>query len=41
MARLEEHLRYAAAHGILDAIDGYLRGLPETEWAHLGEVQRG
>lgn len=38
IARLQEHLRYAAAHGILDAVDAYLRGLPETEWAHLGEV---
>lgn len=38
MARLQDHVRYAAAHGVLDKVDSYLRGLPETDWAHVGEV---
>jgi hypothetical protein len=37
MMRLAEHIRYAEAHGVLVAVDSYLRGLPETEWAHLGD----
>ena len=37
MMRLEEHIRYAEAHGVLAEIDRYLRGLPEEEWAHRGD----
>ncbi len=33
--RLEEHIRYAAAHGALAAVDRYLRSLTEEQWAHL------
>ncbi len=40
MARLEEHIRYAEAHGVLVDIDRYLRGLPEKEWAHLFDFRR-
>lgn len=29
---LEEHIRYAAAHGILDEVDAYLRGLNSEQW---------
>jgi len=38
--RLEEHIRYAAAHGVLEKVDRYLRRLPESEWAHLSEFRR-
>jgi hypothetical protein len=38
MIRLEEHVRYAAHHGVLTEVDAFLRALPESEWAHLGEV---
>jgi len=37
MERLAEHIRYANAHGVLGEVDRFLRGLPEAEWAHLGE----
>ena len=37
MDRLTEHIHYAAAHGVLADIDHFLRGLPEADWAHLGE----
>jgi len=39
--RLEEHIRYAAAHGVLEKVDRYLRRLPESEWAHLSDFGRG
>lgn len=35
--RLEEHIRYADAHGALREVDAFLRGLDEREWAHLGD----
>jgi len=38
MLRLQQHLEYAAAHGVLEEVDAFLRALPEAEWAHLGEV---
>lgn len=31
-SRLEIHIRYAAEHGALDAVDSYLRGLKPGEW---------
>lgn len=37
MSGLEEHIRYADAHGGLADVDRYLRGLPEEEWAHLAD----
>ena len=37
MVRLALHVRWADAHGALARIDSFLRGLPETEWHHLGE----
>ncbi len=39
MLRLEEHIRYADAHGVLVEVDRYLRGLPENEWVHLSDSQ--
>jgi hypothetical protein len=35
MMRLEQHIRYAEAQGVLADMDRYLRGLPEEDWAHL------
>lgn len=37
MIRLREHLEWAEKHGELDAVDKFLRFLPETDWHHLGE----
>jgi len=37
MLRLAEHIEWAAAHSALDKVDAYLRGLPESDWYHLGE----
>jgi len=37
MRHLEGHIRYADAHGVLGKVDRHLRGLPESEWAHLGD----
>jgi len=37
MMLLDEHIRYADAHDALADIDRYLRGLPEEDWAHLGD----
>lgn len=37
MVRLKEHLEYAEKHKVLEQVDSYLRGLQESEWAHLGE----
>jgi hypothetical protein len=30
--RLDEHIRYAAEHGVLDEVDAYLRGLKPEQW---------
>lgn len=30
--RLDEHIRYAAEHGVLDDVDAYLRGLRPEQW---------
>jgi hypothetical protein len=38
MVRLQEHLRYAEAHGVLRLVDEYLRRLPEEDWAHMGDA---
>jgi len=37
MMRLEEQICHAQAHGALPEVDRFLRGLPEDEWAHLGD----
>ena len=36
--RLKEHIRWAADHNQLDEIGKYLRSLPESDWAHTGEI---
>ena len=33
-ARLMEHLSWANAHGDLERIDRFVRGLPEEKWFH-------
>lgn len=35
MLRLREHIEFAAAHGALESVDAFLRGLPEDDW-HRG-----
>lgn len=35
--RLEEHLRWAAEHGSLDQIAGFVCSLSESEWHHVGD----
>jgi hypothetical protein len=35
--RLQEHIEYADAHGVLADIDRYLRRLREEDWAQLGD----
>jgi hypothetical protein len=37
MTRLTEHIEWADQHGVLKEVDTFLRSLPESEWAHLGE----
>lgn len=37
LERVREHISYAAGHGVLEEVDRFLRGLAETEWAHVGE----
>lgn len=36
-ARLAEHIEWAASHGALEPIAAYLKGLPESDWFHVGE----
>jgi len=35
--RLKEHIYWAEKHGVLNEVDTFLRSLPETEWAHVGD----
>ena len=35
--RLREHVQWANSHGCLPEVDAFLRGLPESEWHHLGD----
>jgi hypothetical protein len=35
MARLHEHIKYAAENGVLPQVDRFLRELPEDQWAHV------
>jgi hypothetical protein len=37
MLRLREHVEWAAEHGALDSVAGYLRGLREDDWFHRGD----
>lgn len=30
--RFEEHLRYAAEHGVLAQVDAFVRSLPDGDW---------
>jgi hypothetical protein len=34
MLRLREHIEWAEAHGVIDVVDHYLRGLSEEDWFH-------
>jgi hypothetical protein len=36
-ARLEEHIRWADANGVIEEVDGYLRSLSEIDWYHGGD----
>jgi hypothetical protein len=36
MLRLTEHIEWAAQHGALDAVSGFLRELREEDWFHIG-----
>ena len=36
-ARLAEHLRYGAEHGVLDQLEQFLRALGPDEWTHEGD----
>lgn len=36
--RLQEHLQWAETNGVLDEIDSFLRGLPETDWCRRGDL---
>ncbi len=35
--RFQQHLQYAAEHGILDKVGEFLRNLHENEWFHESE----
>lgn len=35
--RVREHLEYASEEGVLAEVDTFVRSLPETDWAHLGD----
>ncbi len=37
MLRLEEHLRWACDHEVLNKVDQFLRGLSEIDWFHVGD----
>ncbi|HVA01195.1 MAG TPA: hypothetical protein VMV34_06000 [Terriglobia bacterium] len=39
MLRLQEHIRYADAYGVLTKVDAFLRSLTEQEWAHLEDFR--
>ena len=34
IARMQEHIEYAAEHGVLEKVDAFLRLLSEDEWFH-------
>ncbi len=37
MLRLREHLEWSQKYGALNAVDKFLRDLPETDWHHLSD----
>lgn len=37
MLRLAEHIEWAAQHSVLEPVAGFLRGLREDQWFHIGE----
>lgn len=37
MLRLRGHLEWAEQHGSLNAVDKFLRNLPELDWHHLSD----
>ncbi len=37
MLRLKEHIDWAEQRGVLDQVDKFLRSLPDSEWAHIGD----
>ena len=37
MARLQEHIEWAAKQGVLEEVHNYLAALGEEEWHHIGE----
>jgi len=37
LLRLQEHIEYAAAQGVLSEVNSFLRALPESDWAHVND----
>lgn len=37
IARLREHLEWAASHGSIDAVYNYISALRESDWHHIGD----
>lgn len=37
MLRVQHHIRWAAEHGVVAEVDAFLRGLPESDWHHVGD----
>lgn len=37
MLRLQEHIRWADEHGVLQEISIFIRGLSESNWFHIGD----
>ena len=37
MLRLREHIEWAALHGCLDQVHGFIQSLSEDEWHHIGD----
>lgn len=35
IVRLRVHIEWANEHGVLEQVDSFLRGLPESDWHHL------
>ncbi len=35
--RLQEHIRWADANGVIEELDNYLRSLNDLDWHHDGE----
>lgn len=36
--RFKEHVQWASDHNQLDEISAFLRGLPEQNWVHFGDI---